>query len=131
MTLHPFELIRRFLIHVLPKGLLSTRHYGLLPNTAREERPRAAQCAPCHPGRQPSQQAPSWLPVLLRARMLIIETFEANLPPTHPPGHDQAHPDRPPHHPTPRKTPRLVNETITHTASAHHSAAPIAPLHPP
>ena len=37
MTVHPHEFIRRFLIHVLPKGLHRIRHYGLLANGQREE----------------------------------------------------------------------------------------------
>ena len=37
MTVHPHEFIRRFLIHVLPKGLHRIRHYGLLANAQREE----------------------------------------------------------------------------------------------
>ena len=32
MTLHPHEFIRRFLMHVLPKGFHRIRHYGLLAN---------------------------------------------------------------------------------------------------
>ena len=36
MTVHPHEFIRRFLIHVLPKGLHRIRHYGLLANGQHE-----------------------------------------------------------------------------------------------
>jgi hypothetical protein len=36
MTLSPHEFIRRFLIHVLPKGLHRIRHYGLFANTERQ-----------------------------------------------------------------------------------------------
>jgi hypothetical protein len=36
MTLAPHELIRRFLLHVLPKGFHRVRHYGLLASTARK-----------------------------------------------------------------------------------------------
>src|SRR5262249_60633257 len=32
MTLEPGEFIRRFLMHVLPKGFHRIRHYGLLAN---------------------------------------------------------------------------------------------------
>ncbi len=32
ITLTPFEFIRRFLLHVLPKGFHRIRHYGLLAN---------------------------------------------------------------------------------------------------
>lgn len=37
MTLEPGEFIRRFLIHVLPKGFHRIRHYGLLTNGARRK----------------------------------------------------------------------------------------------
>ena len=32
------EFIRRFLLHVLPKGLVRIRHYGLLSNRNRREK---------------------------------------------------------------------------------------------
>src|SRR5271154_2691432 len=35
MTLTPHEFIRRFLMHVLPKGFHRIRHYGLLANATR------------------------------------------------------------------------------------------------
>ena len=34
MTLTPHELIRRWLLHVLPKGLMRVRHYGYLSPAA-------------------------------------------------------------------------------------------------
>ena len=37
MTLHPHEFIRRFLIHVLPKGQHRIRHYGLFANGNRAD----------------------------------------------------------------------------------------------
>jgi hypothetical protein len=37
MTLAPYEFIRRFLLHVLPKGFHRIRHYGLLANGSRAE----------------------------------------------------------------------------------------------
>ena len=37
MTLAPHEFIRRFLIHVLPKGFHRIRHYGLFANGNRAE----------------------------------------------------------------------------------------------
>ena len=36
MTLEHGEFIRRFLLHVLPKGFHRIRHYGLLAGTAKE-----------------------------------------------------------------------------------------------
>lgn len=48
MTLDVAEFIRRFLLHVLPKGFHRIRHYGLLATsyTRREHRP-SAQAARC------------------------------------------------------------------------------------
>ena len=42
MTLSAEEFIRRFLLHVLPKGLVRIRHYGWMTNRCRRE--RAALC---------------------------------------------------------------------------------------
>ena len=42
MTLAAEEFIRRFLLHVLPKGLARIRHYGWMANRCRRQ--RAAQC---------------------------------------------------------------------------------------
>ena len=36
MALNPGEFIRRFLLHVLPKGLMRIRHYGILANRCRK-----------------------------------------------------------------------------------------------
>ncbi|MFO8233210.1 MAG: IS91 family transposase [Longimonas sp.] len=38
MTLDGAEFVRRFLLHVLPKGLMRVRHYGLLANRCRRRR---------------------------------------------------------------------------------------------
>jgi hypothetical protein len=38
MTLDAVEFIRRFLLHVLPKGFVRIRHYGLFANRHRKER---------------------------------------------------------------------------------------------
>lgn len=38
MTLHPHEFIRRWLLHVLPKGFTRIRHYGFLASAARKTR---------------------------------------------------------------------------------------------
>jgi Putative transposase len=38
LTLTAEEFLRRFVQHVLPKGFVKVRHYGLLANRAREER---------------------------------------------------------------------------------------------
>lgn len=38
LALHPHELIRRWLLHVLPKGLPRIRHYGFLSPAAGKTR---------------------------------------------------------------------------------------------
>ncbi|MBD3162782.1 MAG: IS91 family transposase [Candidatus Latescibacteria bacterium] len=38
MTLPALDFLRRFLLHVLPKGLVRIRHYGFLANSVRRER---------------------------------------------------------------------------------------------
>ncbi len=43
MTLEPGEFIRRFLLHVLPKGFHRIRHYGLLTNGTRQQNLREAR----------------------------------------------------------------------------------------
>ena len=37
MRLHPHEFIRRFLLHVLPKGFHRIRHYGLFAGTTKAQ----------------------------------------------------------------------------------------------
>ena len=38
LSLHPEEFIRRFLMHVLPKGFVRIRHYGLLSNRSKRKK---------------------------------------------------------------------------------------------
>jgi predicted Zn-ribbon and HTH transcriptional regulator len=79
MTLTTHEFIRRFLLHVLPKGFHRIRHYGLLTNTSRAEniaraRQLLATAAPTietAPGDAAADTCPC-----CGGRMLIIETFE-------------------------------------------------------
>jgi hypothetical protein len=87
MTVHPHEFIRRFLIHVLPKGLHRIRHYGLLANGQREESLAKSRALlgvkPIDPADDTSSGDPADAQPVLHspcpccgARMLIIETFE-------------------------------------------------------
>ena len=92
LALHPHEFIRRFLIHVLPKGLHRIRHYGLLANGQREKNLALARALlrvktidPADDDmRREAEQAnsPDTTAVLPRpcpccgSRMLVIETFE-------------------------------------------------------
>jgi hypothetical protein len=101
MTLAPAEFIRRFMLHVLPKGFHRIRHYGLLASgpakAARIERARELieQAAPQRPPRSTKQdQAPAATEATDKpvhpcpccgGRMVIIETFEAGTTPRHRP----------------------------------------------
>ena len=91
MTVHPHEFIRRFQIHVLPKGLHRIRHYGLLANCQREanlakarELLRVKTIDPADDAlrRADATEPADASPVLPRpcpccgARMLVTETFE-------------------------------------------------------
>lgn len=63
MTLAALEFIRRFALHILPKGFVRIRHYGILSST------RKADCATVIKS-QVLQQAPA-LPSFVRAPALI------------------------------------------------------------
>ena len=47
MTLVPGEFIRRFLLHVLPKGFHRIRHYGLFASAARQADDTLGRSIPC------------------------------------------------------------------------------------
>ena len=93
MRLQPHEFIRRFLLHVLPKGFHRIRHYGLFASTNRAESIATARAllnvAP--PDVDPQQQpdlAPDTPRVLpypcpcCGARMIVIETFAPGCQPS-------------------------------------------------
>ena len=101
MTLEPGEFIRRFMLHVLPKGFHRIRHYGLLASSSTKaatiERARALikQAKPppvpaSHPP-PPGDAAAATLDKPAHpcptcgGRMLIIETFETGAIPRHRP----------------------------------------------
>src|SRR3974390_587260 len=86
MRLHPHEFIRRFLLHVLPKGFHRIRHYGLFANTNRAETiPTAPPFLEVPPPTADPQQQPDIVPDASRvlpcpcprcgARMIVIEVF--------------------------------------------------------
>jgi hypothetical protein len=96
MTLAPDEFIRRFLIHVLPKGFHRIRHYGLLASAARQAniaRVRellAASEPPTLP--DPTTKATAPAPNDHRppcpccgGRMIVVEAFERGGGPRDPP----------------------------------------------
>ena len=84
MTLATHEFIRRFLMHVLPKGLHRIRHYGLLASgnraanlaRMRELLGMAGCAAKAGPGDEPATPGPLVLPCpCCGGRMRIIEVF--------------------------------------------------------
>jgi hypothetical protein len=96
MTLVPDEFIRRFLLHVLPKGFHRIRHYGLLASAARQAniaRARALLAAPEPPTLpEPTTQAAATAPTDHRppcpscgGRMIVVATFERGGGPRDPP----------------------------------------------
>jgi hypothetical protein len=62
MRLHPHEFIRRFLLHVLPKGFHRIRHYGLFASANRAESIATA--------RAHSSMSPRLPPIPKSSRML-------------------------------------------------------------
>jgi len=90
MTLHPHEFIRRFLLHVLPKGFHRIRHYGLFANGNRATNiARLRQLLSVPPVEEAEEEAssddqhqsPCPCP-RCGGRMIIIETFAAGMQPT-------------------------------------------------
>lgn len=55
MTLEADEFLRRFLLHVVPRGFMRIRHFGLLANRTRRDMVR-----PCRDllGQPPTEEAP-------------------------------------------------------------------------
>src|SRR5208282_2184973 len=95
MTLATDEFIRRFLIHVLPKGFHRIRHYGLLGNTNRAaniEHARKLLAMPSRPKEPETPKAAIDEPRVLPrpcpccgGRMIVIETFARGCEPKHRP----------------------------------------------
>jgi hypothetical protein len=104
MTLMPDEFIRRFLLHVLPKGFHRIRHYGLLAsattcktNIARAKELIAAPLPSMDPPAEcedadlatTGAAADHRLPCpCCGGRMIIVETFERDGAPRGPPAPD-------------------------------------------
>jgi hypothetical protein len=101
MTVAPGEFIRRFMLHVLPKGFHRIRHYGLLASsrtkadTLARARELIAAAAPAMPAPKPQEsEAAAGSPTADQpdhpcphcgCRMVIIETFDAGQTPRHRP----------------------------------------------
>jgi hypothetical protein len=98
MTLMPNEFIRRFLLHVLPKGFHRIRHYGLLAtatckaNVARAKELIAAPSPPIDPSAEhvvadEAGTAADHRPLCPHCggRMIIVESFGRSGEPRAPP----------------------------------------------
>jgi hypothetical protein len=57
MTLDAEELLRRFLLHLLPRGFVRIRHFGFLANSRRKS--KLARCRELLGAPQPDQQQSS------------------------------------------------------------------------
>jgi hypothetical protein len=95
MTLDPDEFIRRFLLHVLPKGFHRIRHYGLLASAGRKAnvaRARELLGVPAPPEAEETAPIPEpdWRPPCpcCGGRMIVIQIFDraaqARAPPSSP-----------------------------------------------
>jgi len=95
MTLAADEFIRRFLIHVLPRGFHRIRHYGLFANGGRAENlARARQLLAVEtrqdepePGADDNEEVRTFAQTCpsCGGRMIVIETFEPGYAPRAPP----------------------------------------------
>jgi Putative transposase/Transposase zinc-binding domain len=96
MTLAVHEFIRRFLIHVLPKGLHRIRHYGFLANGSRADNiarirhmldgaTTPEQPTHDHNDDDGQLQAPSDACPCCGGRMIVIDTFEPGATPRYRP----------------------------------------------
>jgi hypothetical protein len=94
MTLRPDEFVRRFLLHVLPKGFHRIRHYGLLASAGRKANVALARQLLAVPApAEPEEPAPAPDPrppcPCCGGRMVVIEIFQrtaqARAPPASPP----------------------------------------------
>lgn len=94
MKLHPHEFIRRFLIHVLPKGFHRIRHFGLFANGNRAANiARARELLNVPPPVKDAEHEPTPDDHLVLpcpcprcgGRMIIIETFRPGCHPLNQP----------------------------------------------
>ena len=85
MSLEAVEFIRRFLLHVLPSGLVRIRHFGFLANRVRKQ--KLIQCRALLAASQPpivdsddhttSVEDPHACPICKLGRLVVIELLSA------------------------------------------------------
>ncbi len=94
MTLATDEFIRRFLIHVLPRGFHRIRHYGWIANARRVEKlalarellqVEPAREAEIEPAEKEATLSSPWICPTCASPMIIIEIFERGFVPRAPP----------------------------------------------
>jgi hypothetical protein len=90
MTLSADEFIRRFLLHLLPRGFHRIRHYGLLSASARKAGLARARellaVAPPSDDDMPEEPSDAYMPCpYCGGHMIIIETFARWCQPRAPP----------------------------------------------
>jgi Putative transposase len=85
MSLDAIEFLRRFLLHVLPTGLVRIRQFGFLANRVRKSKLElcgtllAARLPVAHAGDESSQvaQDPQRCPICKLGRLLVTELIAA------------------------------------------------------
>ncbi|TKT86025.1 IS91 family transposase [Dyadobacter frigoris] len=87
MTLDAMEFIRRFSLHILPKGFVRIRHYGILSSTAKSRcaadiKTQLPEPVPHNAGRpQPQQYNPFQCPCCMQQTMVTVLRFNGKAPP--------------------------------------------------
>jgi hypothetical protein len=84
MTLDAVEFIRRFLLHVLPVGMVRIRHFGFLANRVRKQKLlqcrtllAASACIPSDADGTTTVDDPHCCPICKRGRLVVIELVSA------------------------------------------------------
>jgi Putative transposase/Transposase zinc-binding domain len=76
MTLHAIEFLRRFFLHVLPKGFVRIRHFGFLANRFRADRlalcRKLLDCAVSEPALTPTAATSTWRCPRCGALMMVL-----------------------------------------------------------
>lgn len=89
MTLEGMEFIRRFSMHILPKGFVRIRHYGILSSTSKkttipEIKSQLPETTKFHPEKRKLQiYNPSLCPCCKTETMVTIEIIHQRGPPKH------------------------------------------------
>ena len=80
MTLATHEFLRRFLLHVLPKGLHRIRHFGLFANHQRQRQlarlRELLEVFEPEPDAEPTQKPPAFLCRTCGSPLVVIEIIE-------------------------------------------------------